>query len=114
MGALVNQAQYQGVIGHIDRGLSAGATLVCGGQRPAHLPRGYFLQPTVFTDVPVDSALWCEDIFGPVLCVRRFTSAEKAIALRSEERRVGKECGSTCRSRGSAEHTKQKRTRNKS
>ncbi|WP_413770625.1 aldehyde dehydrogenase family protein, partial [Vibrio vulnificus] len=32
MGALVNQAQYQRVLGHIDRGLSAGATLVCGGQ----------------------------------------------------------------------------------
>lgn len=52
MGALVNQAQYQRVLGHIDRGLSAGATLVCGGQRPTHLSRGFFLQPTIFTDVP--------------------------------------------------------------
>ena len=84
MGALVNQAQYQRVLGHIDRGLSAGAKLVCGGNRPANLPRGYFLQPTVFTDVPLDSALWCEEIFGPVICVRRFASEAEAIALAND------------------------------
>ncbi|HWH86983.1 MAG TPA: aldehyde dehydrogenase family protein [Pseudomonas sp.] len=84
MGALVNQAQYQRVLGHIDRGLSAGAKLVCGGNRPAHLPRGYFLQPTVFTEVPLDSALWCEEIFGPVVCVRSFSSEAEAIALAND------------------------------
>lgn len=84
MGALVNQAQYQRVLGHIDRGLSAGARLICGGNRPAELPRGYFLQPTVFTDVPLDSALWCEEIFGPVLCVRSFSSEAEAIALAND------------------------------
>ena len=84
MGALVNQAQYQRVLGHIDRGLSAGARLLCGGNRPANLPRGYFLQPTVFTDVPLDSALWCEEIFGPVLCVRSFSSEAEAIALAND------------------------------
>ncbi|MBY8936699.1 aldehyde dehydrogenase family protein [Pseudomonas fluorescens] len=84
MGALVSQAQYQRVLGHIDRGLSAGARLLCGGNRPADLPRGYFLQPTVFTDVPLDSALWCEEIFGPVLCVRGFSSEAEAIALAND------------------------------
>src|SRR5450830_1375204 len=84
MGALVNQAQYQRVLGHIDRGLSAGARLLCGGDRPADLPRGYFLQPTVFTDVPLDSALWCEEIFGPVICVRSFASEDEAIALAND------------------------------
>ncbi|VVQ31479.1 Betaine aldehyde dehydrogenase [Pseudomonas fluorescens] len=84
MGVLVNQAQYQRVLGHIDRGLSAGARLICGGNRPAELPRGYFLQPTVFTDVPLDSAVWCEEIFGPVLCVRSFTTEAQAIALAND------------------------------
>lgn len=84
MGALVNQAQYQRVLGHIDRGLSAGARLLCGGNRPAHFPRGYFLQPTVFTDVPLDSALWREEIFGPVVCVRSFGSEAEAIALAND------------------------------
>ncbi|MDI2591669.1 aldehyde dehydrogenase family protein [Pseudomonas sp. 681] len=84
MGALVNQAQYQRVLGHIDRGLSAGARLVCGGNRPADLTRGYFLQPTIFTEVPLDSALWCEEIFGPVICVRSFSSEAEAIALAND------------------------------
>jgi len=84
MGALVNQAQYQRVLGHIDRGLSAGAKLICGGNRPADLPRGYFLQPTIFTEVPLDSALWCEEIFGPVICVRSFATQAEAIALAND------------------------------
>src|SRR5450830_1896422 len=64
MGALVNQAQYQRVLAHIDRGLSVGARLVCGGGRPAELARGYFLRPTIFTEVPLDSALWREEILA--------------------------------------------------
>ncbi|MBU6957746.1 aldehyde dehydrogenase family protein [Pseudomonas sp. CVAP len=84
MGALVNQAQYQRVLGHIDRGLSVGARLVCGGDRPADLPHGYFLRPTIFTEVPLDSALWCEEIFGPVLCVRSFATEQEAIELAND------------------------------
>ncbi|MEB0075571.1 aldehyde dehydrogenase family protein [Pseudomonas sp. CCI3.2] len=84
MGALVNQAQYQRVLGHIAAGISAGARRVCGGERPVDLPRGYFLRPTVFTGVPLDSALWREEIFGPVLCVRSFSSEAEAVALAND------------------------------
>ncbi|MGF0240727.1 aldehyde dehydrogenase family protein [Rhodococcus sp. IEGM1300] len=84
MGALVNQAQYQRVLGHIDRGLNDGAKLICGGNRPAHLPRGYYLQPTIFTEVPQGSALWRDEIFGPVICVRTFASEDEAIALAND------------------------------
>jgi betaine-aldehyde dehydrogenase len=84
MGALVNQAQYQRVIGHISRGVSIGAHLLCGGVRPVDLPRGYFLRPAVFIDVPLDSALWREEIFGPVLCVRSFATEAEAIALAND------------------------------
>jgi len=84
MGALVNRAQYQRVLGHIDKGLQCGARLVCGGERPADLPHGYFIRPTVFTDVPLDSALWNEEIFGPVLCVRRVANETEAIALAND------------------------------
>ncbi|MCD7041665.1 aldehyde dehydrogenase family protein [Pseudomonas sp. MAFF 311095] len=81
MGALINRAQYQRVLGHIQRGIEDGARLLCGGERPADLPKGFFIRPTVFTDVPLDSALWNEEIFGPVLCVRRFATEDEAIAL---------------------------------
>ncbi|WP_342245452.1 aldehyde dehydrogenase family protein [Pseudomonas sp. OTU5201] len=84
MGALVNQAQYQRVRGHIERGIASGARLVCGGERPAALTRGFFLKPTVFTDVPKDSALWNEEIFGPVLCVRSFATEDEAIELAND------------------------------
>ncbi|MFN3355848.1 MAG: aldehyde dehydrogenase family protein [Pseudomonas sp.] len=81
MGALINRAQYQRVLGHIRRGIEDGARLLCGGERPADLPKGYFIRPTVFTDVPLDSALWNEEIFGPVLCVRRFATEQEAVTL---------------------------------
>ncbi|UNM21600.1 aldehyde dehydrogenase family protein [Pseudomonas sp. ArH3a] len=84
MGALTNRAQYQRVLGHIQRGIAQGARLVCGGNRPAGLAKGYFIRPTVFTDVPLGSALWNEEIFGPVLCVRRFATEDEAIALAND------------------------------
>lgn len=84
MGALVNQAQYYRVLAHIDRGLNVGAKLVCGGGRPAGLQQGFFIQPTVFTEVPLDSALWRDEIFGPVLCVRSFSSEQEAIELAND------------------------------
>ena len=84
MGALINRAQYQRVLAHIQRGVQDGARLLCGGERPAHLTKGYFIRPTLFTDVPLDSALWRQEIFGPVLCVRRFTTEAEAIALAND------------------------------
>jgi len=84
MGPLVNKAQYQRVLRHIDAGKKAGARLLCGGERPDDQPLGYFLRPAVFTDVPLDSALWREEIFGPVLCVRAFASEAEAIALAND------------------------------
>ncbi|EZP64846.1 aldehyde dehydrogenase family protein [Pseudomonas sp. RIT357] len=84
MGALINRAQYQRVVGHIQRGIEDGARLLCGGERPADLARGYFIRPTVFTAVPLDSALWNEEIFGPVLCVRSFATEDEAIGLAND------------------------------
>ena len=45
MGALINRAQYQRVLAHIQRGVQDGARLLCGGERPAHLAKGYFIRP---------------------------------------------------------------------
>ena len=84
MGPLVNQAQYRRVVAHIEAGKDSGARLLCGGVRPADQPRGYFLTPAIFTNVPLDSALWREEIFGPVLCVRGFSSPAEAIALAND------------------------------
>jgi betaine-aldehyde dehydrogenase len=79
MGPLVNRAQYKRVLAHIDAGKNAGARLLFGGERPDDQPLGFFLRPAVFTDVPPDSALWREEIFGPVLCVRGFDTPAQAM-----------------------------------
>ncbi|MGX5727978.1 aldehyde dehydrogenase family protein [Metapseudomonas otitidis] len=79
LGPLVNKAQYDKVLQAIARGHEDGARLVCGGERPAGLDKGYYVQPTVFADVPEDAWIWNEEIFGPVVCVRPFDSEEEAV-----------------------------------
>ncbi len=79
LGPLVNKAQYDKVLQAVARGHEDGARLVCGGERPAGLDKGYYVQPTVFADVPEDSWIWNEEIFGPVVCVRPFDSEEEAV-----------------------------------
>lgn len=86
LGPLVNRNQYDGTLKAIASGLEAGARLVCGGERPAHLDKGFYLQPTVFADVPEDSWIWNEEIFGPVVCIRPFDSEAEAIASANNSR----------------------------
>ena len=56
------------------------ATLLTGGKRPAHLPEGYYLEPTVFTDVKPTNRLWRDEVFGPVLASATFKTEADAIA----------------------------------
>lgn len=84
IGPLVNATQYQRVLAHVRQGQAAGAVVRCGGGRPAHLRQGYFIAPTVFTEVPLASALWREEIFGPVLCVRPFADLDEAVRLAND------------------------------
>lgn len=69
MGPLATAAHRDRVEGHVARGIADGARLVTGGGRPAHLPRGWFVEPTLFAGVDNASALAQQEIFGPVLCV---------------------------------------------
>ena len=58
--------------------------LLSGGGRPPGLDFGYFLEPTIFADVPVESELWREEVFGPVLAVRTFREEEEAVRLAND------------------------------
>jgi betaine-aldehyde dehydrogenase len=80
LGPLVSESQYKKVLAYIERGRDCGARLLTGGARPAHLEKGYFLTPTIFSEVPKSSAIWREEIFGPVLCINTFESEAEAIA----------------------------------
>ncbi|KAA9002494.1 aldehyde dehydrogenase family protein [Affinibrenneria salicis] len=86
LGPLVSAGQYEKVMQAIERGRREGATLACGGRRPDHLPQGWFVEPTIFVDTPTESALWTEEIFGPVLAVRRFGDEQEAVRLANDSR----------------------------
>jgi aldehyde dehydrogenase (NAD+) len=69
MGPLATQRQRDRVEAYISQGMSEGAMLACGGRRPAHTTRGFYIEPTVFGRVDNQSTIGREEIFGPVLCV---------------------------------------------
>jgi acyl-CoA reductase-like NAD-dependent aldehyde dehydrogenase len=60
------------------------ATLVCGGKRPAHLPKGYFIEPTLFANVDNASRIAQEEIFGPVLALIPYDDEEDAIRIAND------------------------------
>lgn len=84
MGPITNRLQYERVLQAIAQGCASGAQLVTGGTTPAG--PGYFIRPTVFSHVPANSALWREEIFGPVLCVRTFETEAEAVAAANDTR----------------------------
>ncbi|MCW3641108.1 MULTISPECIES: aldehyde dehydrogenase family protein [Burkholderia] len=86
LGPLVSRGQYDKVREAIARGCDEGARLVTGGGRPPHLARGYFIEPAVFADVPEDSWIWREEIFGPVVCVRPFDTEDEAVRSANDSR----------------------------
>ncbi|PZE21094.1 aldehyde dehydrogenase family protein [Paenibacillus xerothermodurans] len=84
MGPLVSQDQLNTVEDYVKIGLTEGATLAMGGQRPVGLDGGYYYLPTVFTDVTPDMRIAKEEIFGPVLAVIAVDSFEEAIAVAND------------------------------
>jgi betaine-aldehyde dehydrogenase len=84
VGPLVARRQFERVQGFVDRARAAGIAPVLGGGRVPGRPRGHFFAPTVYLDPPIDSELWREEIFGPVLCVRRFDDEAQALALAND------------------------------
>jgi 5-carboxymethyl-2-hydroxymuconic-semialdehyde dehydrogenase len=86
VGALIHPSHYERVMSYVRAGLDEGARLVAGGQRPAHLPAGNYLAPTVFADVTPQMRIFREEIFGPVVCVTPFDTEADAIDLANDTR----------------------------
>lgn len=76
-GPQVTKAQYERILSYIDIGKSEGATILCGGK--AQDGKGFFIQPTVFTDVKDSMRIFREEIFGPVVTISSFESEDEAI-----------------------------------
>ncbi|MCC6848849.1 MAG: aldehyde dehydrogenase family protein [Deltaproteobacteria bacterium] len=77
MGPLVSSEQYQRVTGFLDSGKKGGGKAASGGGRPKSLAKGYFVEPTVFTDVKADAKILREEIFGPVVCTIPFKNVDE-------------------------------------
>jgi acyl-CoA reductase-like NAD-dependent aldehyde dehydrogenase len=84
MGPLVDGAQVSTVLVHIQAGRDAGARLVCGGQQVMQTTGGFYTEPTVFDGVANHMAVAREEIFGPVVCVMRFSTEEQAIKIAND------------------------------
>ncbi|MGW0950113.1 aldehyde dehydrogenase [Streptomyces sp. NPDC002623] len=103
VGPLVSAGQRERVEGYIAAGLTEGARLTAGGKRPAHLDRGWYVEPTVFADVRPDMTIAREEIFGPVLAVTPYSSDDEAVAIANDsEFGLGGTVWTTDQERGTA------------
>jgi acyl-CoA reductase-like NAD-dependent aldehyde dehydrogenase len=85
LGPLVSDVQRERVRGYIRKGVEEGAKLVAGGaEAPDGLDHGYFVQPTVFSDVRNDMTIAQEEIFGPVLSIIPYDDEEDAIRIAND------------------------------
>ena len=85
MGPVVSSAQYNKIPAWIEKGIAAGAGLVCGGPgKPQGLETGYFVKPTIFRDVDNDMTIAREEIFGPVLCMIPYSTLDEAVQVAND------------------------------
>ena len=85
IGPVVSKAQYERIQSLIQSGIDEGATLLVGGLgKPAAADDGYYVRPTIFADCRLDMKIFKEEIFGPVLCITKFTTEEEAIKLAND------------------------------
>jgi acyl-CoA reductase-like NAD-dependent aldehyde dehydrogenase len=82
LGPLVSGVQRERVRGYIEKGIDEGARLITGGAEPPEdLERGFFVRPTVFSEVEAEMAIGQEEIFGPVLAIQPYEGEDDAVRI---------------------------------
>jgi len=85
VGPVVSKLQFERVESYIDKGIAEGAELLIGGPgRPEGLEKGYFVKPTIFSNVRNDMIIAREEIFGPVLCILPYETEEEAVQIAND------------------------------
>jgi len=79
MGPAVDPNQWKTDLDYIEIGRQEGARLLCGGKKPDHLGKGYFVEPTIFDNVAPQMRIFKEEIFGPVLSVSTAHNLDEAL-----------------------------------
>jgi aldehyde dehydrogenase (NAD+) len=85
-GPQISARQRDRVQSYIDKGIAEGATLVLGGGRPPHLGKGFYIEPTLFTDVDNSMTIAQEEIFGPVVAVIGFDDDADAVRIANDSK----------------------------
>ena len=83
LGPLVSKAQQERVLGYIQKGIDEGARVIIGGLDSGK-SEGYFVTPTVFSDVSNDMTIAREEIFGPVICILPYETEEEAVSMAND------------------------------
>jgi aldehyde dehydrogenase (NAD+) len=84
MGPVISERQRDRIEGYIRTGVDEGARLALGGERPAHLSKGWYVAPTVFADVESKMTIAQEEIFGPVLAVIPYDDDDDAVRIAND------------------------------
>ena len=84
VGPLVAERQRDRVEGYIALAVEAGARVAAGGGRPAHLPKGWYVEPTILADVDNTMRVAREEIFGPVLCLIPYDDEDDAVRIAND------------------------------
>jgi aldehyde dehydrogenase (NAD+) len=85
IGPVVSKVQFDRVEGYIAKGIAEGAKVVIGGAgRPDGLSKGYYVKPTIFSNVRNDMTIAREEIFGPVLCILPYENEEQAVQIAND------------------------------
>jgi acyl-CoA reductase-like NAD-dependent aldehyde dehydrogenase len=84
VGPLVAERQRARVEGYIQLAVEAGARVITGGERPSHLPKGWYVPPTILGDVDNSMRVAREEIFGPVLCVIPYDDEDDAVRIAND------------------------------
>jgi aldehyde dehydrogenase (NAD+) len=85
LGPVVSKVQFERVEGYIAKGIAEGAKVVIGGSgRPEGLSKGYYVKPTIFSNVRNDMTIAREEIFGPVLCILPYDNEEQAVQIAND------------------------------
>jgi len=85
LGPLVSDVQRRRVRGYIEQGEAEGAKLIAGGaEAPEGLDRGYFVRPTVFSEVTAEMTIAQEEIFGPVLAIQPYDGEDEAVRIAND------------------------------
>ncbi|MEU8137408.1 aldehyde dehydrogenase family protein [Streptodolium elevatio] len=84
VGPLISAAQHDRVTGLVDDAVRAGARLAAGGRRPAHLPRGHYLEPTVLVVDDNANPIAQQEAFGPVVSIHGYRDLDEAVAIAND------------------------------